>query len=89
MCGRKDSVTIATLTMSGCPAIRPLPRHDDPRYREFTGCTTFLHRLSSIRFPFTSETQGEEVIPDVLIDAVHGPWALIVMTLLVLGDAFS
>ncbi|MGO2048914.1 MAG: DedA family protein [Microbacterium sp.] len=28
------------------------------------------------------------MIPDVLIDAVHGPWALIVMTLLVLGDAF-
>jgi len=28
------------------------------------------------------------VIPDVLLDAVHGPWALIAMTLLVLGDAF-
>ncbi len=28
------------------------------------------------------------MITDVLLDAVHGPWALIAMTLLVLGDAF-
>lgn len=28
------------------------------------------------------------MIPDVLLEAVHGPWALIVMSLLVLGDAF-
>ncbi|WP_228479957.1 DedA family protein [Microbacterium abyssi] len=28
------------------------------------------------------------MIPDAVLDAVHGPWALIVMTVLVVGDAF-
>jgi len=56
--------------------------------REFTRCTTFLHRLSPIRFPFTSVNDRGEVITDVLLDAVNGPWALIAMMLLVLGDAF-
>ena len=28
------------------------------------------------------------MITDVVLDAVHGPWALIAMALLVLGDAF-
>lgn len=37
--------------------------------REFTRCTTFLHRLSPIRFPFTSGEHSEEVITDVLPDA--------------------
>ena len=48
----------------------------------------FLHRLSPIRFPFISERHREPVIPDALLDAVDGPWALAAMVLLVFGDAF-
>ena len=88
MCGRNDSVTIATLTMSGCREIRLVPGVHGTGNREFTGCTAFLHRLSPIRFPFTSEADREGVTPDILLDAVHGPWALIAMMLLVFADAF-
>jgi membrane-associated protein len=44
--------------------------------------------MSPIRLAFTSDAHGEGVIPDVLVDTAHGPWALVVMALLVLGDAF-
>jgi membrane protein DedA with SNARE-associated domain len=54
----------------------------------FICCTTVLHRLSPIGFPFTFGRHSEDVIPDALSDAVTGPWALAVMALLVLGDAF-
>src|SRR3954447_11330113 len=48
----------------------------------------FLHRLSPIPFLFTCARHSGTVIPDVLAEAVTGPWALAVMALLVFGDAF-
>lgn len=56
--------------------------------RVFTLCTIALHPLSPIRFPFTSVGHRGRVIPDALTDTASGPWALAMMALLVLGDAF-
>jgi membrane-associated protein len=47
-----------------------------------------LHRLSPIRFPFTSDRHREVVTPDAILDAIDGPWSLGAMALLVFGDAF-
>ncbi|MBO9625363.1 MAG: VTT domain-containing protein [Microbacterium sp.] len=50
----------------------------------FTGCWIAGHRLSVRRFPFTSAAHPGGVPTDLLTT----PWALLVMCLLVLGDAF-
>ncbi len=54
----------------------------------FTGCTNAGHRLSGLQLPFTPDGQAEHVPADLLTDFLTGPWALLVMSLLVLGDAF-
>jgi membrane protein DedA with SNARE-associated domain len=50
----------------------------------FTGCWIAGHRLSGRRLPFTSVVHAGEVPLELLT----GPWALLTMSLLVLGDAF-
>src|SRR6218665_1216881 len=50
----------------------------------FTGCWNAGHRLSDRWLPFTSLPHPEGVPTDLLTT----PWALVVMSLLVLGDAF-
>ncbi len=49
---------------------------------------TVLHRLSSIPSPFIFCAHCEHVISEALTDATAGPWALVMMSLLVFGDAF-
>ena len=49
----------------------------------FTGCWIAGHRLSARRFPFTSAAHPGPVPTDLL----SSPWALLTMSLLVLGDA--
>ncbi len=54
----------------------------------FTGCWSAGHRLSGLWLPFTGARQSGPVPTDVLTEAMSGPWALVVMSLLVYGDAF-
>lgn len=53
-------------------------------HQKFTGCWSARHRLSGCWFPFTCAEHSGGVLTDLLT----GPWALAVMSLLVLGDAF-
>lgn len=39
-------------------------------------------------FPFTVGVHSERVPTDLLAETLHGPWSLILMSLLVIGDAF-
>jgi len=50
----------------------------------FTGCWNAGHRLSGRWLPFTSIAHPERMPTDLLTT----PWALVVMSVLVLGDAF-
>lgn len=54
----------------------------------FTGCTKARHRLSPLLRPFTPARHSGRVPADILSDILTGPWALVVLCLLVLGDAF-
>lgn len=54
----------------------------------FTGCWIAGHRLSGLWFPFTVDVHSEPVPTDVLAESLTGPWSLVLMSLLVLGDAF-
>ena len=54
----------------------------------FTGCWIAGHRLSGLWFPFTVSVHSEPVPTDVLAESLTGPWSLVLMSLLVLGDAF-
>lgn len=54
----------------------------------FTGCWIAGHRLSGLWFPFTVDVHSEPVPTDVLAESLTGPWSLMLMSLLVLGDAF-
>lgn len=54
----------------------------------FTGCWIAGHRLSVLWFPFTVRVHSESVPTDLLADSLDGPWSLILMSLLVVGDAF-
>ena len=53
-------------------------------HQKFTGCWSAGHRLSRRWLPFTSGAH----CGGVPLDLLTGPWALPVMSLLVLGDAF-
>lgn len=46
------------------------------------------HRLSRIQSPFTPGAHSGGVPTDALLDLLTGPWALVAMSALVLGDAF-
>lgn len=50
----------------------------------FTGCWIARHRLSDGWSPFTSTAQSGAVLTELLAS----PWALVIMSALVLGDAF-
>jgi membrane protein DedA with SNARE-associated domain len=54
----------------------------------FTGCWIAGHRLSRLWFPFTIGEHSEAVPTDLLTETLHGPWSLVLMSLLVVGDAF-
>ena len=54
----------------------------------FTGCWSAGHRLSGLWFPFTRARHSGTVPTEVLAEAASGPWALVLMSLLVFGDAF-
>ncbi len=54
----------------------------------FTGCWITGHRLSVLWFPFTVHGHSEPVPTDLLADALDSPWSLVLMSLLVVGDAF-
>ena len=54
----------------------------------FTGCWSAGHRLSGLWFPFTLCVHSVPVPTDVLAESLTGPWSLVLMSLLVLGDAF-
>ncbi len=54
----------------------------------FTGCWIAGHRLSGLWFPFTVSRHSGIVSTDVLNAALTGPWALVLMSMLVFGDAF-
>lgn len=53
-------------------------------HQKFTGCWSAGHRLSRRWLPFTSGAQ----CGGVPFDLLTGPWALLIMSLLVLGDSF-
>jgi membrane protein DedA with SNARE-associated domain len=54
----------------------------------FTGCWIAGHRLSGLWFPFTVGGHSEAVPTDLLTETLAGPWSLVLMSLLVVGDAF-
>lgn len=54
----------------------------------FTGCWIGGHRLCARWFPFTRGRHCVRVFTDLLDAALSGPWSLVLMGLLVLGDAF-
>lgn len=54
----------------------------------FTGCWTAGHRLSGLWFPFTVGVHSDRVPIDLLAVSLDGSWSLVVMSLLVVGDAF-
>lgn len=54
----------------------------------FTGCWIGGHRLCARWFPFTRAGHCVRVFTDLLDATLTGPWSLVLMGLLVLGDAF-
>lgn len=77
-------MTIATLTFSGCRSLRTPDAGNDRGNQKFTGCWSAGHRLSARWFPFIRAEHCGAVSADLLT----GPWALVMMSLLVLGDSF-
>lgn len=59
-----------------------------PGHQMFTGCWNAGHRLSALWFPFTVFVHSEPVPNDLIADSLDGPLSLLVMSLLVVGDAF-
>lgn len=54
----------------------------------FTGCWIAGHRLSGRWFPFTLAVHSCPVPTDLLAESLDGPWSLVLMSVLVIGDAF-
>jgi membrane-associated protein len=58
------------------------------RAQVFTRCTAGSHRTCAVRSPFTVDDYEGGVIEELLTHVAHSPWALPLLFLLVLGDAF-
>ena len=58
------------------------------RAEVFTGCTASGHRTCPVRSPFTPDGYQGGVIDELLTQVAASPWALALLFVLVLGDAF-
>ncbi|MBW9119175.1 VTT domain-containing protein [Microbacterium trichothecenolyticum] len=64
-----------------------MPR-SGPRAQEFTGCTAAGHRTCPVRSPFTAGGYQGDMVEDLLTTVASSAWALPLLFVLVLGDAF-
>jgi len=62
--------------------------HTRPDRREFTECTAARHPTCAVPSPFTRACYPEEVVEDFLVQLAGSVWALPVLFVLVVGDAF-
>ena len=58
------------------------------RAQEFTGCTAAGHRTCPVPSPFTAGGYQEGMVEDLLTTVASSEWALPLLFVLVLGDAF-
>ncbi|MDR7112633.1 membrane protein DedA with SNARE-associated domain [Microbacterium trichothecenolyticum] len=58
------------------------------RAQEFTGCTAAGHRTCPVPSPFTAGGYQEDMVEDLLTSIASSAWALPLLFVLVLGDAF-